>query len=148
VGKSLPAIPLLRGIDPQGGEPVQWKIRLPWTTTSLALVVLVPHILFQSRLEAAFAYDYFMTKLQNFDHETLPFKGNYVDFEPSVAQIECWKQYYNCNISNHPAVKTRDTKPPSKTAAIENPVEEKGLRGVLKRGSDLFCGACQCTGCQ
>jgi hypothetical protein len=48
VGKSLPAIPLLRDIDLQGGEPVQWKIRLFWTTTSLAFVVLVPHLLFES----------------------------------------------------------------------------------------------------
>lgn len=50
VGKSLPAIPLLRDIDLQGGEPVQWKIRLSWTTTSLAFVVLVPHLLIKNNL--------------------------------------------------------------------------------------------------
>jgi hypothetical protein len=79
-----------------------------------------------------------MSKLNKCNYGSLPFKGNFVDFEPLLVQMECWDQYYERNLAEQPAVKMKNDIQLPKTTIGESPVEEKRLRGVLKRGPDSF----------
>jgi hypothetical protein len=62
VGKTLPTVPIIRGVDQ--GSTESWSIRLSVFGAADASFLFVPTTRFGSLLEASFAYDHLMPKVR------------------------------------------------------------------------------------
>jgi hypothetical protein len=104
VGKTLPAIPVCRGID-QGSDAF-WTIRLSVSGPRDDFTVFLPTVRFGASLEASSAYDYLMPKLRKLEKSALSFKPNFCDYQPIAGFEAQLDAYFEAHVRSHPVVQS------------------------------------------
>jgi hypothetical protein len=135
VGKTLPAIPILRGVDQGSGG--SWTIWLSVFGVANPFFVFFPTTRFGSTLEASFAYDHLMPKVRQLGNPALSFNPNFGDYQPFAGFEAQLNVYFEDHLRLHPVLLSLSPEPLPDVPSTNDPVPLKRLRGVLQRGSSF-----------
>jgi hypothetical protein len=136
VGKTLPAIPILRGVDHGSGG--SWTIRLSVFGVANAFFVFLPTTHFGSMLEASFAYDHLMPKVRQLGSPALSFNPNFGDYQPFAGFETQLNVYFEDHLRLHPILLSLAAKSVPDVPSTNDPIPLKRLRGVLQRDESGF----------
>jgi hypothetical protein len=138
VGKTLPAVPILRGVDQ--GSGAFWTIRLSVSGPADAFSVFLSTTRFGNALEASFAYDYLMPKLRKLENSpsALSFRPNFCDYQPFAGFEAQLDAYFEAHLRLHPVVRSLAAQFVPDVPSTNDPIPLKRLRGVLQRGSGFI----------
>jgi hypothetical protein len=137
VGKVLPAIPILRGVD-QGPLSAFWTIRLSVFASTGAFFVFLPTTHFHIEQEACFAYDHLMPKVRELGNPALSFNPNFRDYQPFVGFEAQLDVYFESHLRLHPVLLSMAVVTVHDVPSSNDPTPLKRLRGVLQRGSGFI----------
>jgi hypothetical protein len=133
VCKTLPAVPIFRGVD-QGSDAF-WTIRLSLLGPADAFFVFLPTTRFGSKLEASFVYDHLMPKVRGLGNPTLSFNANFCDYRPFAGFEAQLDAYFEANLRFHPVLQALVVESVLAVPFINDLVPVKRLRDVLQRDS-------------
>jgi hypothetical protein len=136
VGKTLPAVPILWGVD--RGSNAFWTIRLSISGRNNAFFVFLPTTRFGSEQEASFGYDHLMPKLRELGAPVLSLNPNFCDYQPSAGLKAQLDVSFEAHLRLYPILQTLDVATVSDVPSAKNPIPLKRLRGVLQRGSGFM----------
>jgi hypothetical protein len=136
VGKTLPARPILRGVDKDNFGNF-WTVRLSILACDNTFFVFLLPTWFESLEEVAFAYDHLMPKLRQFKERSLSFNPNFYDYIPSADLVDQVDLYFTAHLMLHPTLLSLAQNPDPVVPSSKEPISMKRLRGVLKRGSEF-----------
>jgi hypothetical protein len=136
VGKTLPAVPILRGVDQGSGG--SWTIRLSVFGVSAAFFVFYPATRFGSMLEASFAYHHLIPKVRQLGNPVLSFNPNFGDYQPFAGFEAQLNEYFEDHLRLHPDLLSLSIASVPIVLSTNDPIPLKRLRGVLQRGSGFI----------
>jgi hypothetical protein len=136
VGKVLPAIPILRGVDQ--GLSAFWTIRLSVFASTDVYFVFLSTTYFHTEQEAIFAYNHLMPKVRELGNPASSFNRNFCDYQPFVgfeAQLDI---YFEAHLRLHPVLLSMAAVSIPDVPSSNDPIPLKRLRGVLQQGSGFI----------